>query len=149
MGFFNPALYWLIIGVMLFMLDLAVPGVLLSFFGLGAIITALVAWLLPVSIAWQLVLFITVSLVSLLTLRDIIQKKIQKSDEPDEGEEVNTICAVPGERAVVTMTITPPAEGKIKYSGTFWRANADEEIGEGEIVTVLGQKDLVVHVEKV
>ena len=57
--------------------------------------------------------------------------------------------AVPGDKGVVSMTIAPPAEGRIKYSGTSWRASADEKIEEGEIVAIVRQKDLVIHVEKV
>jgi inner membrane protein len=43
----------------------------------------------------------------------------------------------------------PPAEGRVKYSGTSWRAIAEEEIEEGEIVTIVCQKNLVLQVEKV
>jgi membrane protein implicated in regulation of membrane protease activity len=149
MGMIDPALYWLIIGVMLFFLGLAVPGFILFFFALGALVTALVAWLSPISLVWQLGLFIAASLVSLLSLRNIIQKKLiaPASDAGDEDEDV--LLAVSGEKGVVSMTIAPPAEGRIKYAGTSWRAMADEKIEEGEIVTIVRQKGLIIHVEKV
>jgi membrane protein implicated in regulation of membrane protease activity len=149
MGMIDPALYWLIIGVMLFFLELAVPGFILFFFALGALVTALVAWLSPISLVWQLGLFIAASLVSLLSLRNIIQKKLiaPASDAGDEDEDV--LLAVSGEKGVVSMTIAPPAEGRIKYAGTSWRAMADEKIEEGEIVTIVRQKGLIIHVEKV
>jgi membrane protein implicated in regulation of membrane protease activity len=149
MGMIDPALYWLIIGVMLFFLELAVPGFILFFFALGALVTALIAWLSPISLVWQLGLFIAASLVSLLSLRNIIQKKLiaPASDAGDEDEDV--LLAVSGENGVVSMTIAPPAEGRIKYAGTSWRAMADEKIEEGEIVTIVRQKGLIIHVEKV
>jgi membrane protein implicated in regulation of membrane protease activity len=50
---------------------------------------------------------------------------------------------------VVCNTIAPPTEGRIKYSGSTWRATADERIEEGEIIAVIRQKGLVIHVEKV
>jgi membrane protein implicated in regulation of membrane protease activity len=151
MGMIDPALYWLIIGVMLFFLEMAVPGFVLFFFALGALITALVAWLTPVSVAWQLALFISASLVSLLSLRGVIQKKFlsSTSDAEDEEMDEDVFLAVAGERGVVSMTINPPAEGQIKYSGTFWKATADEQIEEGEIISVVKQEGLVIHVEKV
>lgn len=149
----DPALYWLTIGVMLFFLEMAVPGFVLFFFALGALATALVAWLTPVSIAWQLALFIAASLISLLSLRDIIQKKLlaSASEDGEDAEEADegVMRAVAGERGVVSMTITPPAGGQIKYSGTFWKATADEQIEEGEIISVVKQEGLVIHVEKV
>lgn len=151
MGMIDPALYWLIIGVMLFFVEMAVPGFILFFFALGALVTALAAWLTPISIAWQLALFIAASLITLLSLRDMIQRKFLTSAPADEDEEKDedVILAVAGERGVVSMTIAPPAEGQIKYAGTFWKAIADEKIEEGEIITVVGQKGLVIQVEKV
>ncbi|NOR26242.1 MAG: hypothetical protein GQ542_18015 [Desulforhopalus sp.] len=151
MGMIDPALYWLIIGVMLFFVEMAVPGFVLFFFALGALVTALAAWLTPISIAWQLALFIGASLISLLSLRGLIQRKFlaaAPADEEEEGDE-DVILAVAGERGVVSMTITPPGEGQIKYAGTFWRAIAEEKIEEGEIISIVRQKDLVIQVEKV
>lgn len=149
MGMSDPALYWLIIGVMLFFLQLAVPGFVLCFFGFGALMTAFVAWLSPVNLVWQLVLFISTSLVPLLSLKNLIQNKYFSSTSEEEGEEEDVPFAVSGEKGVVSLTITPPAEGQIKYSGTFWRASADEKIEEGEIISIVCQKGLVMHVEKV
>jgi len=149
MGMLDPALYWLIIGVMLFFLELAVPGFILFFFALGALVTALVSWLSPIDIAWQLALFIAASLVSLLLLRNIIQKRIGGVTPEGSKEDEDVVHAVAGDKGVVSMTIVPPAEGRIKYSGTTWRAIADEKIEEGEIVSIIGQKNLVIQVEKV
>lgn len=150
MGIIDPALYWLIIGVMLFLLELAVPGFILFFFALGALLTALVAWLSPISIVLQLALFITASLVSLFGLRNAIQKKfISVPAKEGENEDVDENLVIPGDKGVVSSTIIPPAEGRIKYSGTSWRAIADEMIEEGEIVSIVRRKDLVIHVEKV
>lgn len=145
----DPALYWLIIGVMLFFLEMALPGFILFFFGLGAMITALVAWVLPIAISWQLALFIVTSLLSLFTLRGMIQKRFFDSETEEENDDVDVATATPGDRGVVCMGIFPPAEGRIKYSGSFWRATADEKIEDGEIVSVVHQEGLVIHVEKV
>lgn len=149
MGVIDPALYWLIIGVILFFLELVLPGFVLFFFALGAMLTALAAWLTPISIAWQLGLFMVASLASLLALRDLIQRKFFTSTSVEDEEDKDVVLAAAGDRCVVTMTIPPPAEGRIKYSGTFWRATADELIEEGEIVSVVRQDGIVIHVEKV
>lgn len=149
MGMIHPALYWLIIGVMLFFLELAVPGFILFFFAVGALLTALVAWLFPLGLAWQLALFISASLIALFGLRDIIQQRLHTSASEDEEEDKDIMRAVAGEKGVVSATIAPPAEGRIRYSGTTWRATADEKIEEGEIVAIVAQKDLIIHVEKV
>lgn len=149
MGVLDPALYWLIIGVMLFLLEMALPGFILFFFAAGALLTALLAWLTPIPIAWQLGVFIFASLACLFSLRDIIQRRFL-APPPEEGDtDEDSVLAVPGDKGVVSATIAPPAEGRLKYSGTTWRATADERIEEGEIVSVVRQKGLVIHVEKV
>jgi membrane protein implicated in regulation of membrane protease activity len=138
-------------GVMLLFLEMALPGFVLFFFGMGALITSLVTYLFPISISWQLALFIAASLVALFSLRNVIQRRFFRQSSPDgeDKEDEDVLLAVAGERGVVCMTIVPPAEGRIKYAGTFWRATADERIDEGEIISVVSQDDLVIHVEKV
>ena len=146
----DPALYWLIIGVMLFLLELALPGFVLFFFAAGALLTALVAWLVPTtSIALQLGLFIVTSLAALFTLRGFLQQRFFASAPAKDGEDVDAPLAAPGDRGVVCSTIAPPAEGRIKYAGSSWRATADERIEEGEIIAIVRQEGLVIHVEKV
>ena len=149
MGVLDPALYWLIIGVILFLLEMALPGFILFFFAAGALLTALLAWLTPIPIAWQLGVFIVASLGCLFSLRDIIQRRFLTPPPGEEEMDEDSVLAVPGDKGVVSATIAPPAEGRLKYSGTSWRATADERIEEGEIVAVVRQKGLVIHVEKV
>ena len=40
------------------------------------------------------------------------------------------------------------AEGQVKFSGTFWRAEANEEIEEGEVVEIVEQNNLLITVKK-
>ncbi len=148
MGIVTAPLFWLTIGVMLLFLELAVPGFILFFFGVGALLTSLGAYLFHLSLSWQLALFIIASLASLFSLRNIIQKRfLQPSPEGEKDEDIQLVT--PGERGVVSSIIVPPAGGRIKYSGTFWKATADERIDEGEIISIVSQKGLVIHVEKV
>jgi len=147
MGVVSAPLFWLIIGVILLFLEIALPGFILFFFGMGALVTSLGAYFFGLSLSWQLVLFMIASLVSLFSLRNVIQKKFLQSSS--EGEDGDVALVIPGERGVVVDKIQPPADGRVKCSGTFWRATADGEIAEGEIISIVSQKGLVVQVEKV
>ncbi len=140
-----PGLMWLTIGVTFFVLEMAVPGFILFFFGLAAWLTALACYLFPLSVNTQLAVFLVLSLVCLFTLRGIVQKVFigdTKDDEPD------SILAKGGEKCVVTSSINPPAEGQVKFSGTFWRAEASEDIEEDEVVEIVEQNDLLITVKK-
>lgn len=140
-----PGLMWLIIGVTLFILEMAVPGFILFFFGLAAMLTALGCYFFPWSVNTQLAVFLVLSLVSLFSLRGIVQK-VFIGDKKEDGED--SIFASGGEKCVVTSTITPPAEGQVKFGGTFWRAEADDAIEEGTVVEIVKQKDLLITVKK-
>ncbi len=141
----TDSLIWLTAGVLLLILEMVLPGFVLFFFGLGALITFLFTWLFPISLNQQLALFIVSSLVSLFTLRGFIKRTFLGGSTAEAGD--NAI-AKGGESVVVTKTIDPPMEGKIKYSGTFWRAIADEKIEEGEPATVVSQEGLIMRVKK-
>lgn len=149
MGTIHPALYWLIIGVMLFFLELALPGFVLFFFALGALATALIAYLFPIGLAWQLALFMVASLLALFFLREAIQKRFFPAAVEGKKDDIDRALVAAGIRGVVSTTIAPPAEGRIKCSGSTWRATADERIEEGEIIAVIRQEGLVIHVERV
>jgi inner membrane protein len=146
MEFTSPGLLWLIIGVVLFLLEMAVPGFVIFFFGLAAWITALGSYLFTWSLNTQLAVFLTSSLVCLFSLRSIV-KKVFMGDAKDDT--ADSILASGGEKCMVTKAIKPPAEGQVKFSGTFWRAEADEAIEEGEIVIIVNQNDLLITVTKI
>ncbi|WP_339137868.1 MAG: NfeD family protein [Candidatus Electrothrix sp. GW3-4] len=47
---------------------------------------------------------------------------------------------------VVIKAIFPPDHGQIKYSGSFWRAVAEEPILENTVVQIVERKGLIIHV---
>lgn len=146
MEFTNPGLFWLSIGVVLFVMEMAVPGFILFFFGVAAWITALGCYLFSWTLNIQLAVFLVASLVSLFGLRTLV-KKVFIGDEKDD--DADSIMAKGGEKCVVTTAIYPPAEGQVKFSGTFWRAEAEENIEEGEIIEILKQENLLMYVKKI
>jgi inner membrane protein len=74
--FSNPAVMWFIAGFILFILEFALPGFILFFFGVGAWIVALLALLFDISLNMQLVIFLTASVLTILLFRKSMQKII-------------------------------------------------------------------------
>lgn len=141
----SPGLVWLIIGVVLFLLEMAVPGFVLFFFGLAAWLTALGSYLFGWGLNTQLGVFLASSLLCLFSLRTIVKKVFMGDTKEDSTD---SILATGGEKCMVSKGIHPPAEGQVKFSGTFWRAEAEEAIEEGEMVTIVKQNDLLITVKK-
>lgn len=141
----TPSLLWFLAGIVLFLLEMSMPGFVLFFFGAGAWITALASWLLPLSLNGQILVFIVSSLLSLLTLRRFVQS-VFAGDTESPGDD--SALAAEGERVVVISDIVPPAEGKVKYSGTSWRAVSDAPIHAGEVAEIVSQDGLLMKVRR-
>jgi membrane protein implicated in regulation of membrane protease activity len=146
----NPVLIWFLIGTFFVLAEFAVPGVLLVFFGLGAWIVAVLVAVVPsLGLAWQIGIWLGVSLVLLFTLRSWLAAQFrgftgEKSDMrsmPSEsiGQHVSVIEDIPG----------PGREGHVRWKGTEWRAVADEAIPAGTLVQVVGQENLVLKVQRI
>jgi membrane protein implicated in regulation of membrane protease activity len=51
-----------------------------------------------------------------------------------------------GATGEVIEDIVPPAAGKIKYGGSFWRATADRPIPRGTVVAIVEKNNLSIRV---
>ena len=139
----SPILAWFLIGIAFYSIELALPGFVVFFFGIGAWCAALGVYIFDVSLTTQLVLFLTTSILSLLVLRSYLQKIFLGGEkEEEDGVSLNSTPS----NGTVIEEIIPPAEGKVKYAGSFWRASAEEYIAAGTVVQIVEQHDLLVKV---
>jgi membrane protein implicated in regulation of membrane protease activity len=141
----SPAFWWTIIGIVLMICEFSVPGLILFFFGLGALVTALAAWLFPLSLTWQLALFTAASLVSLFGLRRLL-KPVFTGRTSAVTPNALTEGLVDAE-GVVRTAISPGAPGKVTVNGTDWKAESEETLSEGQSVVVVGQKSLTLIIK--
>ncbi|NQS72161.1 MAG: NfeD family protein [Desulfobulbaceae bacterium] len=139
-----PALVWFLLGIVFFVLELMLPGLLLFFFGLGAWCVALAVLLLPLSLNIQILIFLLVSVIALVLLRSTFRKMFKgKVFEVDELDDFVPQGAI----AEVVEDIVPPAGGRIRYGGTFWHAVAEQPLARGTKVRVLAKNNLIITVE--
>lgn len=142
---FSPAFWWALTGIILMICEFAVPGLILFFFGLGALFTALLTWLLPLSLTWQLAVFIVASLVSLFLLRRMLKSVFTGRSTARSGDALSETLA--GEEGTVSETIAPGAPGKVRLHGTDWKAEAEEPLEVGRSVIVVSQRSLTLVVK--
>lgn len=136
-------LIWFLAGVGMLFLELAIPGIIFCFFGAGAIITAIFIWIgiLPV-LTWQLIVFISTSLILLLTLRKYLSQYFKGNSEEEEDSEYV------GKTVIVTRTIIPgTVEGRIFLDGTEWKATSDIRIEKDTNVIITQKKNITFSVE--
>ena len=142
----SPVLIWFLLGLVFYGIELALPGFVIFFFGIGAWCAALAIYFFDLSLTGQLVVFLVCSLLFLGALRTWL-KKVFYGDVKEETDSV-VVDTVPS-TATVTEAILPPAEGRVKYAGSFWRATADNEIASGTVVEIVEKQDLLVKVRPV
>lgn len=139
----SPVLAWFLVGIACYVIELALPGFIIFFFGIGAWCVALVLAMTDVSLSQQLIIFIVASLVTLALLRSRLRSVFLGSAlEQDDSVNVDSAHAT----GTVSEAIVPPAMGQVKYGGTYWRAAADVELGVGTVVAIVEKKDLIVKV---
>jgi inner membrane protein len=140
----RPELFWFILGLGLFLLELIIPGFFIFFFGLGAWITALVCLLGGPGINLQIIIFAVVSILSLAVLRRIIQKKFfySKGNQSEQVEDEFT-----GREALATTDFGQGKKGKVEFKGTTWNAESKSDIKEKQRVMIIEKENFTLIVE--
>ena len=139
----SPVLVWFLVGIGCYVIELVLPGFIIFFFGIGAWCVALVLAMTDVSLTVQLIIFLACSLATLILLRSWVRSVFHGGAlEEDDSVNVDPAPAT----GVVTEVIVPPAAGRVKYGGSFWRAVADETIAVDTVVVIVEKKDLTVKV---
>lgn len=142
--FIRPELFWFLIGLGLFLLELVIPGFFIFFFGLGAWVTALVCLIGEPGINLQIIIFAITSVLSLIGLRRIIQKKFFYSRIDRSGEVEDEFT---GKEALSVSKFGGQVTGKVEFKGTTWTSESTSEITTGQRVTILRKDNFKLIVE--
>lgn len=139
------AIYWIILFLVLLLIELATVNLVSIWFAVGAL-GAFVTSFFTNSILIQLLIFVVISVISLLITLPIVKKfKSKESIVP------TNLDRVIGRQAEVTKEIKPNHYGEVEIFGTTWTAISQETIKVGEKVRVLkmdGVKLIVDREEK-
>jgi membrane protein implicated in regulation of membrane protease activity len=133
---------WIVLGALLIILELVVPGAVLVFLGIGALLVALLTWLglLQTWVA-SITAWFVISLALLLVLRGFFQRFISGDEEKHNTDEDADAY---GSIVEIVETITPENEGRIRYRGTTWQAACyDHTLEVGEWAQIIFRENLL------
>ena len=134
------AWYWFYLGAGLIILELVTPGFILMFFGIAAVLVALLMAVLPQSLmgdAAQWILFGVFSIASLLLLRKFVQSVFIGAD----GKTSSLPDAYIGKSARVIEEITRLVPGKVEFNGSNWKAELSDP--DSDPITVNSPVEIV------
>lgn len=136
---------WLLAGVLLILVEFFAPGVIIVFFGIGAVATAFTTWAgWTPGIGSQSAVFAVVSVSLLFGLRRYIRKWFVGdstdlnggTDEDFIGREAHVVTALPGRGG----------DGQVEIKGTRWKARSEGPIPAGTTVIIERREGLTFYV---
>ena len=148
--FGSVKLFWFLLGFAFLMAEVMTPGVVFLFFGLGSWVVLLLLFATPLPTSLQWVVFVIVSILTLLTLRKHLTRIFavgKKGVRVDSLKEPMVADAYIGREIEVVADIIPGKPGSAELNGTVWRACSHVSIPKGAMVRVKEVKDLVLEVE--
>ena len=144
--FLNPIFIWAVIGLLFIGSEFLIPGLVIIFFGAGALLTSILSAIIPGlrwNVAMQIIVWLASSGLSLAFLRKYLSKVFRGKTIIDDGQEPS------GKTAEVTERITPDQTGRVHFGGTTWTASSYSEVFEpGEVVEILKEEGLTLIVTK-
>jgi len=121
---------WIIIGLVLVALEMVVPGLVIIWFGVAAVLTGILAFFIP-NPYFQYGAFLFFSGLGVF-LAQWIGRKITRPEPEPVGA-----LRLPGAIGVVLESIEPAKMGRVKVQGEEWRAEAAVPLAEGVKVKVV------------
>ncbi len=133
---------WLALGLVLAIGEMTIPGVFLIWLAGAAIVTGLLAWVVPLSIEVQVVIFAALALISVFAGRNWLRRHPVESADPlmnDRG------ARAVGELVLVTHAIDG-GHGKVKLADSEWLVKGPDA-EPGTRMRVTGHDGVVLLVE--
>lgn len=133
---------WMILGLVLLVIEVLAPGVFMLWFGLAAVVTGLISFVIPIGPQAQLGLFAVLSLVCVLIGRKLFTGNEKETDQPLLNKRGDQLV---GKTFQVTTAIKH-GRGKIRVGDTVWSVSGpDAQVDEHVRVTALDGNRLSVE----
>lgn len=144
----SPEIIWFIIGSILIMLEFAVPGLIIIFFGLGAWVVSFACWLeLTTTLEAQLGVFSVASLLFLFTLRKSLKARFTGHSSADQNPESDYEDFI-GQQVIAEGAIEPGKIGKVRFRGTTWSALSEVSFDDGEVGKIKAVDNITLTISK-
>ncbi len=133
--------WWIVAGAM-FVAELVAPAFIFLWFGVAAVLTAILHLFIDMSWQWQLAIFASFSVLLLILSRFITTKRQGESDQPLLNRRNEALI---GREFVLEKPIVN-GRGRVRVADTAWQVEGPE-LPEGEKVRVIGAKSSLLIVE--
>jgi membrane protein implicated in regulation of membrane protease activity len=135
---------WFLVGLVLLLLELVLPGLIIVFFGIGAWIVAIAVLIFPgLSLTAQFWIFGIASVLGLILLRKFLKDRFFKQDDKKEGSLDDEFI---GKKATAETDLVAGKPGKVSFKGTQWSAISDCDVEKGQFVKIVDKESITLKV---
>jgi inner membrane protein len=142
LGSFTGHWFWLSLGVVLAAAEIVAPGFFLIWLAVAAIITGLLAWVIPIPAALQVGLFAVIAVAAVYAGRRWFKMNPIESDDPNLNDRGARLI---GELVTVVEAIDG-GQGRVKVGDSVWSARGPDT-PVGSRVRVTGSNGSMLSVE--
>lgn len=140
----EPHWVWLGLGLLLAIGEMTIPGVFLIWMAGAALVTGLLAWLVPLGVPVQVVIFAALSILFVFSGRRFLRQHPVESADPKMNHR--------GERAigelVVVSQVIAAGQGRVRLGDSEWLARGPDA-EPGTRMRVTGADGVVLLVEHI
>ncbi|GJM07882.1 MAG: membrane protein [Lysobacteraceae bacterium] len=135
---------WLIAAIALIVLEFAMPGFVVVFFGFAALVVAFLTWIgLISSSGVQLTIFAVLSVASLVTLRRTFQRWFTGTSQDENVAQDERLIG----QEVVIVDDFVNGRGKVELNGVKWHAKASKKLKAGQSARIVSRDSTQLVVE--
>lgn len=138
----EPHWIWIGLGLLLMALEMVVPGIFLLWFGVAAIVTGTIAFVLDLGLPFQIVNFVFLSLIAAYSAKRFLRDRPIVSSDPLLNKRGGRLV---GDTAVVTQAFDG-GTGRVRHGDSEWLARGPD-IAVGERVRIVGSDGSLLLVE--
>ena len=125
---------WLIVAISLMVAEFIVPGGIVIFLGLSAMIVSGLVYLeWIISLTHALITWFIVSIIFMFFVRSLFMKYFEGDSLVQEVDEDIQLI---GKEVEVIEDVSPDIQGRIRMRDTTWVATSEEIINQGELAIV-------------
>ncbi|WP_110457039.1 NfeD family protein [Shewanella algidipiscicola] len=145
----NPLMIWIVIGIVLMLAEIVLPGGIVILLGAACLVVAgalAVGWV--EGLVQALTLWFIASMVLLLGFRHVTQKLVGGDSHIDNTDEEMDLY----NQTAIVKTVIGPAQirGRVEFQGSEWPALGDgSEIPVGATVRVICRENIALVVEPI
>ena len=131
--------WWLGAGALLGILEILLPGIFLIWIAIAAWVTALIVAFIPLTLAWQLVVFVALAFVTVFVGRQYYARNPVESDDPNLNARASRLIG----QIVTVDSAIENGKGRVRVGDGVWNATGPDSPAGASVRIVAAEGTLL------